>query len=112
MKNQVTVHFVLTVILEYQPEQVYTVTCKELPELITEGKTIDDALDNTIDAFVSVLELYEDLGKDLPESIYAEKKPDEYSKYRSIFSARKPSSLVSFNLNELNTPPREVYLQA
>ena len=32
----------ITVILEEQPEGGYTVTCKELPELVTEGDSIDE----------------------------------------------------------------------
>ena len=59
----------ITVILEEQPEGGYTVTCKELPELVTEGDSIDEALENVKDAFVTTLELYEDLGHPLPESI-------------------------------------------
>ena len=58
-----------TVILEEQPEGVYLVTCQELPELITEGNSIDEALANAEDAFITTLELYEDLNKPLPESI-------------------------------------------
>ena len=59
----------ITVILKEQPESGYTVTCKELPELVAEGDSIDEALENVKDAFVTTLELYEDLGHPLPESI-------------------------------------------
>ena len=102
MKKQVTVHFRLTVILDWQPEQVYTVTCKELPELITEGRTIDEALDHAADAFISTLELYEDLGKPLPDSIFVKKRRKAINFYNS-------PPYLSFNLN---TPPREVILQS
>ena len=56
-----TTCYTITVILDPQPEGGYTVTCEELPELITEGDSVDEALNNSVDAFVTVLELYEDL---------------------------------------------------
>ena len=56
-------------ILTPQPEGGYTVTCEELPELLTEGDSVDEALENVEDAFAATLELYEDLGYSLPESI-------------------------------------------
>jgi hypothetical protein len=36
------------------------------PERVTEGDTVDEVLVNEKDAFASVLEIYEDLGKPLP----------------------------------------------
>ena len=51
-------YYKITVILQPQPEGVYTVTCKELPELITEGRTIEEALYNAEDAFSATLEIY------------------------------------------------------
>ena len=56
-------------ILTPQPEGGYTVTCEELPELLTEGDSVDEALENVEDAFAATLELYEDLGYSLPENI-------------------------------------------
>ena len=62
--------FKLTMILRREsPENAYTVTCAELPELITEGDTIDEALDNSVDAFVTTLGIYEELNKELPSEI-------------------------------------------
>jgi antitoxin HicB len=49
-----------------QPEGGYTVTCPVLPELITEGDTIEEAYANIPDAFAAVHELYDDLGRSLP----------------------------------------------
>ncbi len=49
-----------------QPEGGYTVTCPLLPELVTEGDTLDAALMHVQDAVQAVLELYKDLGKELP----------------------------------------------
>ncbi len=61
--------FRITVILIPEPEGGYTVTCKELPELLTEGDSVDEALENVEDAFAATLELYEDFGRSLPKSI-------------------------------------------
>ena len=62
-------YYRITVILTEQPEGGYTVTCEELPELLTEGDSVDEALENVEDAFAATLELYEDFGRSLPESI-------------------------------------------
>ena len=62
-------NYKVTVILTPQPEGGYTVTCEELPELVTEGDSVDEALNNVLDAFTATLELYEDLGRSLPEGI-------------------------------------------
>ena len=60
----------LSLIFTPEPEEKgYTVTCKELPELITYGQTLDEALKNAEDAFTAVCEAYDELGRDLPESI-------------------------------------------
>jgi antitoxin HicB len=53
-------------VLDPQPEGGYTVTCPLLPELITEGNTIEQALDNASDALAAVVEAYQDLGKPIP----------------------------------------------
>jgi antitoxin HicB len=53
-------------ILEPQPEGGYTVTCPFLPELITEGDTVQEALENANDALAAVIEAYEDLKRPLP----------------------------------------------
>ena len=52
-----------------QPEGGFTVTSPLLPELITEGDTIDDALENARDALAAVLEIYRELGKQLPAEL-------------------------------------------
>ena len=56
-------------ILDPQPEGGYTVTSPLLPELITEGDTVSEALSNAEDAFAAVIEIYEDRGHPLPASI-------------------------------------------
>jgi antitoxin HicB len=52
----------IPLVLTRQPEGVYTVTSPMLPELVTEGDTIDEALLHVQDAVQAVVELYEDLG--------------------------------------------------
>lgn len=60
----------IPLVLSPQPEGGYTVTSPLLPELITEGDTVADALVNAEDAFAAVVEIYEDRGRSLPSSIY------------------------------------------
>ena len=62
----------IPLVLEPQPEGGYTVTCPLLPELITEGNTLAEALANAEDAFAAVAEIYEDRGRPLPTSIYVD----------------------------------------
>ena len=50
----------IPLVLTPQPEGGYTVTSPLLPELITEGDTVADALVNAEDAFAAVMEIYED----------------------------------------------------
>ena len=56
--------------LEPQPEGGFVVTSPLLPELITEGRTVSEALGNVEDAFAAVVELYEYMEKPLPSGIY------------------------------------------
>ena len=52
-----------------QPEGGFTVTSPLIPELVTEGDTVEEALDHVQDALRAVVELYEDLSKDLPSGV-------------------------------------------
>ncbi|OGR01055.1 MAG: toxin-antitoxin system, antitoxin component, HicB family protein [Deltaproteobacteria bacterium RIFOXYA12_FULL_61_11] len=61
--------FKLPLILTPQPEGGFTVTSPLLPELLTEGDTVEEALANTRDALEATLELYRELGRPLPSSI-------------------------------------------
>ena len=54
-------------VLTPQAEGGYTVTSPLLPELITEGDSVCEALENAEDAFAAVIELCEDLGHPLPD---------------------------------------------
>lgn len=52
-----------------QPEGGYTVTSPALPELLTEGDTLEEAHANVRDAFEAVVELYTEQGRALPAAI-------------------------------------------
>ena len=52
-----------------QPEGGFTVTSPALPELVTEGDTLDEAYANARDALAAVIELYADEGRTLPSSV-------------------------------------------
>ncbi len=58
----------LPLVLSPQPEGGFTVTSPLLPELITEGDTVSEALANVQDALAAVIETYQDLGRPLPAS--------------------------------------------
>jgi antitoxin HicB len=58
----------LPLVLEPQPEGGYTLTSPLLPELVTEGDSLDEALANVKDALAAVIEAYHDLGKPLPQN--------------------------------------------
>ena len=60
----------LPLLLSPQPEGGFVVTSPMVPELLTEGETVAEALDNVRDALAAVVELYEDLGKTLPMKGY------------------------------------------
>ncbi|MCZ6491053.1 MAG: type II toxin-antitoxin system HicB family antitoxin, partial [Acidobacteria bacterium] len=53
--------FKVPLVLTAQPEGGYTVTSPALPELVTEGDTLEEAVNNVRDALAAVIEIYEDL---------------------------------------------------
>ena len=55
-------------VLTSQPEGGYTVTSPVLPELVTEGDSLDEALTSVREALAAVIEAYHDLGRSLPRS--------------------------------------------
>ena len=58
--------------LEPRPEGGYTVTSPLLPELLTEGDIVAEALANVEDAFSAVVEIYQGRGRPQPSSFYLE----------------------------------------
>jgi antitoxin HicB len=58
--------FQYPVLLTPADEGGYVVTCRDLPELVTEGESIDDALEQAADAMDEVFATYLTEGLDLP----------------------------------------------
>ena len=56
-------------LLTPESEGGYTATSPLLPELVTEGDSISEALNNVKDALTAVIELYQDLGRRLPRAV-------------------------------------------
>jgi len=56
----------LPLVLEPQPEGGYVVTCPLVPELITEGEDVQDALQNANDALAAIVEGLKELGRPFP----------------------------------------------
>ena len=56
-------------VLTPQLEGGFTVTSPLLPELVTEGDTIEEALANVQDALEATIETYQDLGRQLPKNV-------------------------------------------
>jgi antitoxin HicB len=65
-KRNYDMEYKISLVLSPQPEGGYTVTSPTLPELITEGDTVQEALYNAQDALAAVIETYQDLGRQLP----------------------------------------------
>ncbi len=59
-------NYKIPLMLSPQPEGGYTVTSPVVPELVTEGDTLEEALDNAKDALAAVIEAYKELGRSLP----------------------------------------------
>jgi antitoxin HicB len=62
-------HYKVPLVFEPQPEGGFTVTSPLLPELITEGENVEEALENVRDALAAVLEAYREMGRPLPTDI-------------------------------------------
>ena len=75
-------YYKVSVALEYQPEDYYVVTSEDFPGLVTDGRTIDEALENAADAFVTLLETYESLGRSLLDSVVVDEFPS--AKFKTI----------------------------
>lgn len=61
--------FKVPLVLTAQAEGGYTVTSPVLPELVTEGDTLEEAIENVRDALAAVIEIYEDLAKLFPANL-------------------------------------------
>lgn len=59
----------LPLVFSPQPEGGYTVTSPILPELITEGDTLEEAFANVRDALTAVIEIYAEEGRPIPQGM-------------------------------------------
>jgi len=59
--------FQYPVLLTPADEGGYVVTCRDLPELVTQGETVDDALEQAADAMDEVFATYLTEGHDFPQ---------------------------------------------
>ena len=57
----------IPLLLMPQAEGGYTVTSPLLPELVTEGDSLSEALSNVKDALAAVIEIYQEQGRPLPQ---------------------------------------------
>lgn len=62
-KWNILVTYRIPLIFTPQPEGGYTVTSPVLPELVTEGDSLQEAHNNVRDAFEAVAELYAEQGQ-------------------------------------------------
>ncbi len=86
----------LSVNLAEQPESGYTLTSNELPKLVTEGDSVDEAMENFKDAYAATLELYEELGH--PDPVGGEKPREKGPR----FAAFSPESRID---SDAHVPP-------
>ena len=61
----------IPLILEPQKEGGWTITSPLVPELVTEVDELDDLNSCVHDAVAAVIELYQDMGKELPVNLRA-----------------------------------------
>ena len=66
--------FKIPLVLAPQPEGGFTVTSPLLPELVTEGDTLEEALGHVPDAIQAVIEIYEDRAKEFPANLLQDSK--------------------------------------
>jgi antitoxin HicB len=64
--DEMTTRYRIPIVIEPYPEGGYGVRSPLLPELISDGETFGEAVKNAEDAARAVVELYDDLGKDVP----------------------------------------------
>lgn len=67
----------LPLVLDPQSEGGYVVTCPLLPELVTEGETVHEAVQNANEALEALIEGFKALGRPLPAALrpFAEQEP-------------------------------------
>ena len=59
----------IPLVLTPQSEGGYTVNSPVLPEMVTEGDTLEQAMENVQDALKATLELYQDMKMPIPANL-------------------------------------------
>lgn len=85
----------LTLILEEQPEGGFTITCQEIPELITECDSLDEVKEVVTDALYAIIELYHHQHRLLPEEAQILDNNTEDAVNRHLFETVVPIHEVS-----------------
>jgi antitoxin HicB len=67
--GEIAKYYKVPLVFEPQPEGGFTVTSPLLPELITEGESVEDALEKVRVALAAVLEADRALGRPLPSDL-------------------------------------------
>ena len=55
--------------LEPNPDGVYSVTCPDVPGLVTEGRTPEEILSNVQEALAALKEAWREMGVDIPAAL-------------------------------------------
>ncbi|MEO7993516.1 MAG: type II toxin-antitoxin system HicB family antitoxin [bacterium] len=63
--------FPIRIVLEPQPEGGYTVTSPDVPDLVTEAETVDEAIAFAQEVAGLLYETYRDHGIEMPEALRA-----------------------------------------
>jgi antitoxin HicB len=66
IRETLAVLYRIPLVFSPQPEGGFTVTSPVLPELVTEGDTLEEAYSEVSDALAAVVELYSEQGRPLP----------------------------------------------
>ena len=87
----------LNLTLEKQPEGGWTITCQDLPELITECDSLDEVTEVVTDALYAIIELYHHQQRSLPEEIQILDNNTEDAVDRHLLETVVPIHKVSRN---------------
>ncbi len=88
-----------TILLEPQEEGGYTITCEELPELVTECDSISEIDGPVQEAFDAIFELYASKRKDIPQKCVD---PEERFYIQNFHPRTHPLLRTIYGVNEIS----------
>lgn len=107
--------FQYAVLLSLAKEGGYVVTCRDLPELVTQGESVEDALEQASDAMDEVFATYLTEGLDFPEPSKARRRehmvapPPETVAKVALYVAMRSSGISKVQLaKRLGVDEKEV----